>query len=129
MSLRITRLIENSVGEDSSLEHEHGISFFNEKHGHSGAFAKNSAQLGRDLSALKLVVLSHGHYDHTGGFLRILDTARNFELCLKECIFHKKYIHEKGTYTFKGKPFEGGRSASSDGDFCPVAGSYSSLLS
>ncbi|MCF7948754.1 MAG: MBL fold metallo-hydrolase, partial [Spirochaetia bacterium] len=114
MSLRITTLIENSAGEDSSLEHEHGISFFIEKDGHrvlfdtgqSGAFVKNAARLGRDLSALELVALSHGHYDHTGGFLRLLNTARSFELCLKECIFHKKYVHEEGNYTFKGNPFD-----------------------
>ena len=71
--------------------------FFFEKDGHSGAFVKNAAKLGRDLSALELVALSHGHYDHTGGFLRLLDTARSFELCLKECIFHKKYVHEGRT--------------------------------
>jgi len=114
MSLRITTLIENTAGDDASLEHEHGISFYIEKEGHtllfdtgqSGAFVKNAAKLGKDLSDLEMVALSHGHYDHTGGFLGLLNVTRSFDLCLKESIFHKKYSFNKQSYTFKGNSFD-----------------------
>jgi len=74
MALRITTLIEDSPGEDTSLEYEHGLSFFIEYDGHTllfdtgqtGAFVRNAEVLGVNLMTLEKVVLSHGHYDHTG---------------------------------------------------------------
>ena len=76
MPIQITTLIENSPDEKNLLQYEHGLSFYIEKDnekmlfdtGQSGAFIKNAAQLGKDLSTLDHVLLSHGHYDHTGGF-------------------------------------------------------------
>ncbi|HKK66132.1 MAG TPA: MBL fold metallo-hydrolase [Clostridia bacterium] len=113
MALRITALIEDSPGEDTSLEYEHGLSFFIEYDGHTllfdtgqtGAFVRNAEVLGVNLMTLEKVVLSHGHYDHTGGLLILADTARSFELYLKECIFQKKYAHKEGRYEFKGNAF------------------------
>ena len=98
MALRVTTLIEDSAGEQDSLVHEHGLYFFIEKDGlsllfdtgQSGAFVQNARRLGTRLEDLEIVALSHGHYDHTGGVLALADTARNFELYLKECIFQKK---------------------------------------
>lgn len=113
MALRITTLIEDSPGDDTSLEYEHGLSFFIEYDGRrilfdtgqSGAFARNAEVLGLNLRTLEKVVLSHGHYDHTGGLLTLADTARSFELYLKECILQKKYAYKDGRYEFKGNAF------------------------
>lgn len=113
MELRITTLIEDTAGVDKSLGYEHGLSFFIEKDGHrilfdtgqSGAFARNARALGVDLESLDIAALSHGHYDHTGGVLTLADTARGFELYLKECIFQKKYAYKEGRYEFKGNSF------------------------
>lgn len=75
--MRIVTLIENTPGVPGCA-HEHGLSLYLETPGHrllldtgaSGAFADNAALLGIDLGAVDTVVLSHGHYDHTGGLLR-----------------------------------------------------------
>lgn len=120
MAIRITTLIENSAGEDPLLSNEHGISFLIEKEnrsilfdtGQSSAFIRNSKKMGLDLSASGVglsspdfVVLSHGHYDHTGGFTALSTISRDFELRVKEGIFTEKYSYKDGSYTFKGTPF------------------------
>ncbi len=37
------------------------------------AFERNSGRLGVDLGAVESIVLSHGHWDHSGGMLKALD--------------------------------------------------------
>jgi 7,8-dihydropterin-6-yl-methyl-4-(beta-D-ribofuranosyl)aminobenzene 5'-phosphate synthase len=41
------------------------------------AFERNSMRLGVDLGAVETIVLSHGHWDHSGGMLKALDLIRN----------------------------------------------------
>lgn len=92
MSLSVTTLIEDSRGADPRLENEHGISFFIEKDGHevlfdtgqTGVFVKNSSILDIDLSGLEYVIISHGHFDHSGGFRALTEIAGNFELVVGE---------------------------------------------
>ena len=48
--------------------------------GQSDACVNNSRSLGLDLSQLDAIVLSHGHYDHTGGLCSVLGLARRAEL-------------------------------------------------
>ncbi|MDJ1172650.1 MBL fold metallo-hydrolase [Roseofilum capinflatum] len=72
--LKITVLVENRAGGRGLLG-EHGISFFIEADGYKILFdtgqglvlQHNAENLGISLSALDAIVLSHGHYDHTGG--------------------------------------------------------------
>ncbi len=74
--MRIVNLIENTPGTEGCL-YEHGLCFYIEtkKHkllvdtGASAAFIENARTLGIDLSKVDIVVLSHGHYDHSGGIL------------------------------------------------------------
>lgn len=74
--MRIINLMEDTAGI-SGCVHEHGLSFYIEtkKHrllldtGASQAFLGNAKRLGIDLKKVDMVVLSHGHYDHTGGVL------------------------------------------------------------
>ena len=44
--------------------------------GQSGAFVGNADLLGIDLASVDMVVLSHGHYDHTGGVPKLLPRIR-----------------------------------------------------
>lgn len=68
-------LIENKT-DNPGIIAEHGLSVYIEAQGKkiifdAGAtnlFAANAAEMGVDLSAVDLAVVSHGHYDHTGGF-------------------------------------------------------------
>lgn len=83
--MKIVTLIENTCGREGCLS-EHGLSLYIETAGHkllmdtgaSDAFIRNAELLGVDLQAVDTVVLSHGHYDHSGGlraFAKINSTA------------------------------------------------------
>ncbi len=72
--MKVTVLVENtSAGE---LECEHGLSLLIEYHGQTilldagstEMFYRNGCALGIDFDRVDMGVLSHGHYDHSGGF-------------------------------------------------------------
>ena len=83
--MRIINLIEDTKGNNDCIS-AHGLSFYveTEKHkllldvGPSADTLENAKALGIDLSEIDTVVLSHGHYDHSGGiipFTKINDKA------------------------------------------------------
>ena len=84
MSLKITTLIENLPDKEGKLQFEHGFSVWIETAdkrilfdtGQSGAFTRNAAAMGIDLATADMVVLSHGHYDHTGGVPELLSIRK-----------------------------------------------------
>jgi 7,8-dihydropterin-6-yl-methyl-4-(beta-D-ribofuranosyl)aminobenzene 5'-phosphate synthase len=79
---RITVLVENSTSGRGLLA-EHGLSFWIEfgprrilfDTGQSDILLHNAQILGVDLGKMDAVVLSHGHYDHTGGLSKVLEMA------------------------------------------------------
>jgi 7,8-dihydropterin-6-yl-methyl-4-(beta-D-ribofuranosyl)aminobenzene 5'-phosphate synthase len=79
--VRITVLVENQA--DDGMMPEHGLSLWIEaggKHilfdtGQGDALPHNTAKLGVDIGQADSLVLSHGHYDHTGGLPHVLDQA------------------------------------------------------
>jgi len=89
VSARMVLLVDDRA-ESPGLETEHGLSFYVETKdaavlldtGQSGGvLARNAAALGVDLGRVGAIVLSHGHYDHTGGLaeaLRLAPRARVF---------------------------------------------------
>ncbi|OQA34592.1 MAG: ribonuclease Z [Betaproteobacteria bacterium ADurb.Bin341] len=81
--LSITLVVDNEVADGLVAEHgfaawieagEHRILFDT---GQGSAFIPNCASLGIDLPRANALVLSHGHYDHTGGLPDFL--ARNHD--------------------------------------------------
>lgn len=68
--------MENETGS-SGCEAAHGLSFYveTEKHkllfdaGPTEVVFRNAQKLGINLTAVDTVILSHGHYDHSGGIL------------------------------------------------------------
>ncbi|SHE78749.1 MBL fold metallo-hydrolase [Clostridium fallax] len=79
--MKITTVIENSLGENKELINEHGLSFFIEAEdknilfdtGKSGEFISNANNLAIDFKNIDYLVLSHAHYDHCGGVRGLLD--------------------------------------------------------
>lgn len=116
MSLKITTLIENNSDENNILCNEHGLSLYieiNEKKilfdtGQSGDFIKNAEKLKIDLNYLDYVILSHGHYDHSGGFRKLVQRRnKSFNLIVGNGFFYKKYkIAENEKYKFNGNSFD-----------------------
>ncbi|MCW8860693.1 MAG: MBL fold metallo-hydrolase [Deltaproteobacteria bacterium] len=114
MSVKITTLIENNAGENLALKTEHGISFFIEKDGYkllfdsgqTGTFIENAKQLRVDLSALEAVVLSHGHYDHSGGIRPLSKLTTDFKLYMGQGFFDEKYGFKNNAYEYLGNNFD-----------------------
>jgi 7,8-dihydropterin-6-yl-methyl-4-(beta-D-ribofuranosyl)aminobenzene 5'-phosphate synthase len=78
----VTVLVDNTAW-DPGLRAEHGLSMLVETDGNSTLFdtgqtdliLHNAQALGIDLSRIDSIVLSHGHYDHTGGLLAVLEAV------------------------------------------------------
>lgn len=102
----IRTLIENTA-HDPALIAEHGLSLYIETNGkrilfdagQTGAFADNARQLGVDLAAVDLAVLSHGHYDHSGGLARFLEINDHAPIYLSQHAFGK---HHHGAEKYIG---------------------------
>lgn len=77
---RITVVVDNLVSHVSPLFGEHGLSVWIEHEGFNilydtgmgRALLPNLESLGLDPNLLDALVLSHGHYDHTGGLEALL---------------------------------------------------------
>jgi len=94
----ITVLIENSVNA-RGLKAEHGLAFHIEisgrrllfDTGQTALLLENAASLGLPLGDLCAVVLSHGHYDHTGGLTAVRGAAPQVRLFLHPAALLPKF--------------------------------------
>ena len=74
--MKLCTLLENTACRND-LTAEHGLSLYMETGNHkilfdmgqSDAFAANAHKLHIDLTQVDTAILSHGHYDHSGGLL------------------------------------------------------------
>jgi 7,8-dihydropterin-6-yl-methyl-4-(beta-D-ribofuranosyl)aminobenzene 5'-phosphate synthase len=106
--MKIITLIENLV-YTQGLAAEHGLSVYIETGnrkilfdtGQSGLFIQNAKTLGIDIEAIDCVVLSHGHYDHTGGLYPFLKANKKAKVYAKRELFTPKFRKDK---TFIGTP-------------------------
>ncbi|MBU3213774.1 MBL fold metallo-hydrolase [Clostridium estertheticum] len=116
MDLKITTIIENNPDDDNLLFSEHGLSLYIEYEekkilfdtGQSGNFIKNAELLKININKLDYVVLSHGHYDHTGGIRKFVNKNYNsYKLIVGKNFFNKKYkLVEKDNYKYIGNSFD-----------------------
>jgi len=106
--MKIITLIENVV-YGQGLIAEHGLSLYIESQnqkilfdtGQSGLFLQNARALGIKIEEIDSVVLSHGHYDHTGGLYPFLEANPKAKLYAKRALFDTKYRNNR---TFIGTP-------------------------
>ena len=88
--MKIVTLVENT-SENEKCTAEHGLSIYieTEKHkllldaGQTDAIIGNAAALGIDLTDVDTVILSHGHYDHSGGILPFAQLNRTAKIVMQ----------------------------------------------
>lgn len=88
--MRIINLVENELGE-TGCEAAHGLSFYVETENHKLLFdtspsevvLRNAQKLGVDLTAVDTVILSHGHYDHSGGIIAFMELNPNAKIYMQ----------------------------------------------
>ncbi len=91
-SVTLTVLCENTVGRSPGLIGEWGLSVWIEAGdrcvlldaGEAAACVGNAAKLGVDLARAEAVVVSHGHFNHTGGLARALPLMPKARIYLHE---------------------------------------------
>jgi len=127
-SLRITTLVENTA-QGKGLLAEHGFSLWIEYNnrkilfdtGQGYVLNGNAKKLGINLSDADAIVLSHGHYDHTGGLFKS-DNLENATIFTHKNSLSSKYskhpdgsVHKIGmkplgrgkfNFEFNDKPVE-----------------------
>lgn len=97
MEIKITTLSENTAS--AACIGEWGLSMLVEADGKkilfdtgSGTAAVHNADLmGIDFSSIDVMVLSHGHYDHTGGLLEVMRRAGKIEIMAHPDVWARKY--------------------------------------
>ena len=100
--MKIITLVENSSGHECCIA-EHGLSIYIEtdKHqllldtGQTDAVLKDAEVLGIDLSAVDMVVLSHGHYDHSGGILPFSQINHTAQIIMQKKAVEPHYNGER----------------------------------
>jgi 7,8-dihydropterin-6-yl-methyl-4-(beta-D-ribofuranosyl)aminobenzene 5'-phosphate synthase len=114
-AFRVTCLVDNTAELSSGLWAEHGSAYLVETAdakvlfdtGQSGeVLAHNLTVLDKDLTDLSSIVLSHGHYDHTGGLERVLSMCEGAEFVAHPAVFDDRIARdESGGEEFVGMPF------------------------
>ena len=96
-TIRLTVVVDNRAAE--GLVAEHGFALHLETPegnilldtGQKDALMPNLAALAIDPGKVSRLVLSHGHYDHTGGVAELLSLNRDIELYLHAAVFQPRY--------------------------------------
>jgi 7,8-dihydropterin-6-yl-methyl-4-(beta-D-ribofuranosyl)aminobenzene 5'-phosphate synthase len=115
MAIRITTLSENTASSGHFLG-EWGLSILVETEevmilldaGKSYSMIYNAGTLGIDFGKIEKVVLSHGHYDHTGGLRELLRRMRKgVDIIAHPDIWQAKYTRREGEADrYVGIPFQ-----------------------
>ena len=113
MEVRLTFLCENYVLQGKGLIGEHGLSLLVEREGRYILFDTgqglgldpNARTLGVDLSRVEGVVLSHGHYDHTGGLAELLRQTKGLKVTAHPDLFSPKDSRRHGGLRYIGVPY------------------------
>ncbi|GAG24742.1 unnamed protein product, partial [marine sediment metagenome] len=114
--IKATVLIEDTVAR-GGLMTEHGLSIHIETEsgsllfdtGQTGLVRDNADRLSIDLARLEAIVLSHGHYDHTGGLMDVLAATGPIDVYAHPDVSGKRYSRDRdGRLEKKGAPWKKG---------------------
>jgi 7,8-dihydropterin-6-yl-methyl-4-(beta-D-ribofuranosyl)aminobenzene 5'-phosphate synthase len=113
MTTRLTILCENSVGIPFGVIGEHGFACFVETPdgnylfdtGQGFGIVQNSLALNKDLCSIKAVMISHGHYDHTGGLPEVLKLKGEVNVYGHPDIFLERIWSSQDQSRFVGIPY------------------------
>lgn len=100
--MHLTILIDNRSAAD--LESEHGLCMLVETKTHkilvdtglSGKAFINAEKLGININDVDLLVLSHGHIDHTGGLKRFLEINQKAKIIASHYLPNTNYWSNRG---------------------------------
>jgi len=104
MSAELLILVDNEAGEPS-LRSEHGLSILLEGAGRRVMFdaaaspevlEHNAEALGVDLSRIDALVVSHGHFDHTGGLSAVTRRADALDIYAHPSAFSRRWSDRSG---------------------------------
>ncbi len=117
--MELTILVDNHTSAGNCLISEHGLSFFIEEGdtkllfdcGSSDAFIKNAYNMQIDLANVTDIILSHGHFDHIGGFLRLQALYQKFKFAgiqfdEKKLIAHPNVFKPEDGEIYSGENFK-----------------------
>jgi len=122
--VRLTILVENRT-ENPKLIAEQGLAIFVETPngnilfdtGQTDAFIRNAKEININLESLEKIVISHGHYDHTGGLPAFLKEVKPIEIICHPALLNKKFrIYPAGRLDI-GTPWEKDEITSAGGEF------------
>jgi 7,8-dihydropterin-6-yl-methyl-4-(beta-D-ribofuranosyl)aminobenzene 5'-phosphate synthase len=101
--MKIVTLVENQSLSDN-LTAQHGLSLYIETENHkilfdtgqTNLFIQNAEKLNIDLAEVDIAVISHAHYDHTGGLSHFLKINQKATVYLKKQILGTQYFSIRG---------------------------------
>jgi 7,8-dihydropterin-6-yl-methyl-4-(beta-D-ribofuranosyl)aminobenzene 5'-phosphate synthase len=113
MTTRLTILCENSAGIPFGVIGEHGFACFVETPdgnylfdtGQGFSIIQNSLALNKDLRSINAIMISHGHYDHTGGLPAVLKLKGEVDVYGHPDIFSERVWSSGDKSRFVGIPY------------------------
>ena len=108
---RIICVVNDSAIPHKGLKHEHGLALWIETQhgvvlfdtGQSGTvLLHNMEKLGLNIKDVDKLVLSHAHYDHTGGAAAVFENNEAISVYAHPDIFRGRYSYKNGKYHFIG---------------------------
>ncbi len=107
--MKIKVIIEN-LTKNPNMKSEHGLSIYIEVYdrkyifdfGKSSKFIENAKSLGINMEDIDCGVLSHGHYDHSGGLQNFMDSNKKAKVYMKPEYMNNHYCVTEDKQSYIG---------------------------